>query len=236
MLQSSQILDLTYGTAEWNSFWAGKISSSRISSITNPEGISDTGRNYLLHKAMERVCPVKEASPADLIDEDDPEWGKKYEPKAIAKYCEIMGCEPIKTQSIIHKEGTRFGSIPDGLYLKPMDKTSFIAIPVEVKCPTGFPKFYKAYISTEAKCIKEYEPKHYWQVIDQMQSCDAFIGHLLYYHPYFPEGANSNLITFKREDLLEDFLLLDLRKKEAEIIIQGYIDSFYFVQQSRMTQ
>jgi hypothetical protein len=235
MLQSSQILELTYGTSEWNTFWAGKISSSRISSIINPEGISESGRNYLLHKAMERVCPIKEANPADLIDEDDPEWGKKYESEAIALYCSLMGCDPIKTQKIIHKEGTKFGSIPDGLFLKPIDK-QFIAIPVEVKCPSSYQKFYKAYISTDPKCIKEYDNKHYWQVIDQMQSCDAFMGHLLYYHPYFPKDGNYNLITFKREELIEDFILLDLRKKEAEIIIHGFIDSFYSVQKSRMTQ
>jgi hypothetical protein len=236
MLNPSQILDLLIGTPEWDTFWTGKISSSRISAIMNENGIAEGGKNYLLHKAMEKICNNKKTvSESDFDDEDDPDWGKKYEPDAIKIYCSIMGCEPIKTQKTIHKAGTNFGSIPDGLFLQPID-SEFIAIPVEVKCPVGYPKFYRAYLSESPLCIKEYDTKHYWQVLDQMQSCDAFIGHLLYYHPHFPAQGNYNLITFKREELIEDFLLLDKRKKESDILIQEYIDAYHSISQSRTKQ
>jgi hypothetical protein len=233
MLSPQQITELAIGTAEWDIFWTGKISSSQVSCITSKEEIADGGLNYLLFKAMERFCNVKKTTVKEEInEEDDYEWGIKYEPEALARYCEIMNCGNLLRHKIVESKDKNSATIPDGLILHPHED-EFVSVTVEAKCPKTYHRFYRGLNCKTPEDIKQFDRAHYWQTIDQMLVCSAYTGYIIYYHPHFPEPVNYNIVSFNRTDLLDDFLFLDLRKKEAAVIIQDYVLSVSDIQNSR---
>ena len=48
-----------------------------------------------------------------------------------------------------------------------------------------------------------------------MSLCDSAVGYFMGYHPLFPEGANYNIIEFRKMDLWDDFKLLKIRENLA---------------------
>jgi hypothetical protein len=236
MLQQNQILDIIIGTTEWDSFWCGKLSSSQISCLTAKDSPAESSYDYLVYKAMEKFCAVKKTTvDLEIQEEDNKEWGKLYEPAALEFYKQLNPGRVLEEKKVIASTDGQSGTIPDALSIT-RHKESMYAHIVEVKCPKTYKRFYSAMMCKTPEDIKQFDRRHYWQLIDEMLVSSAFTGEMFYYHPEFPKDVSYNSVAFNKNALFEDFLFLDQRKKLATTVMESYIENITSIRNSRMMQ
>jgi hypothetical protein len=194
----------------WKAAKLGKFSSSRIHTLCNPKGLGSGAMTYIYEKLMEEFTGI----PAKYeIDNEYTRWGLINEADGIKQLGAALGVEMLVTQCLIHQPGSRFASTPDAIWAKKKYADAWDVETGEVKCYPS-ERFIKCVLCETAKDVFEADPDAYWQVLDQMDNCEAMNGNLVYYHPDM-KAAKFKLIKFRKMELLPDFATLKTRKQMA---------------------
>lgn len=158
-----------------------------------------------------------------------------YEPAALEFYKQLNQNRELEEKRVIASIDGHSGTIPDGLSIS-RHKGAMYAHIIEVKCPKSYYRFYRAMNCKTPDDIKNFDRRHYWQLIDEMEVSSAFTGEMFYYHPDFPKEVCYNAIQFNKNNLYEDFMFLVQRKKKAIEVMQSYIENINSIRSDRMKQ
>lgn len=226
MLKKSKISGTKILSDQWHTNRLAKFTSSEIHLITYPSGLTDGSINYIRRKVGEELTG---RSARGEIDVEATRWGAFHEAEAIKKFGQLKGLDWIIVQQLICDLDGRFGCTPDGLIVlrESPDKTEYEVETVEVKCPPSFDYYIGLFECETPADLKKENRQYYWQVLDQMENCEALVGHFVVYHPDFRAG-NIKLIKFdtmaseqtdkgKVFPLYNDLKFLRERKKMAEV-------------------
>lgn len=183
------------------------------------KGFLDSAKLYIYQKVGEEITGIiTEVTESNSEDNINTEWGDKYESEAIAHFAKRKGLDYLTSQTMIQNTETRFCSTPDAIWIRAegiINPDEYDVSTLEVKCPRTFSSFIAKSLCKTPLDLKKDNPEHYWQVVDQMETCSAAIGYYYVYHPLFPELSKGHEIEFKKLDLWDDFKFLVNRKKEA---------------------
>jgi hypothetical protein len=221
MLKKSKISKIKIHSDEWHESRLAKFTSSEIHNL-----MGGTFNTYVRTKVGEELTG---RSAKGEIDVEATRWGSFHEADAIKKFGNKMGLEFIICQQLVTEEGSRFGSTPDGLIVSRIspDETEYEVETAEVKCPITFSNYLLLFECDTPQDLKNAEKKYYWQVLDQMDNCEALRGHFIAYHPDFKAG-NMKHIVFETNQCIDTpkgkkFPIYDdmklLRQKKAEAVV-----------------
>lgn len=222
MLLKSRISKIAIHSDEWFQGRAGKFTSSEIHHLMGENPYTVGAETYINRKVGEKLTGV----PAkDDFEVDAMRWGAVNEPLAIRKFAQIKELEYVVCQQLITDPNSQFGSTPDGLIVhrESADGLSYDVSTIEVKCPPTYHNYIKLALCKTPQDVKSASKPYYWQVLDQMQNCDALIGYFVVFHPEFKQG-NINIVEFRKMQatsgkdkypLVTDLKLLELRKQMA---------------------
>lgn len=216
MLKKSHITNIEIYSDEWHEFRRGKFTSSKMVSLMGEDGLTKGSLTYIYQKVGEEITGISNDKEYDF--DEDMEWGKKHEPEAIRAFGNKMGIDFLVTQKIISNPGTRFSSTPDAICVHgecKLDDSEYQVSSAEGKCPRTYHRFIQFFLCKTPLDLYKLDKNYFWQTVDQMDQCGAAVGYFFVYHPYFPEGSNLNIITFKKMELWDYFKRLAARKKEA---------------------
>ena len=226
MLQKSKISKIKVHSEDWYSSRLGKFTSSEISAIMG-EKFNTTGCNSYIYRKVGEFMTGQ--SVKSEFDNDYLRWGALHEAEAIKKFGKHLGLEFVVCQQLIAETDSRFGCTPDGLIIhrESSDGTQYEVSTVEVKCPPTYQNYIPLALCKTPQDVKYANSTYYWQVLDQMDNCDALVGYFVIYHPDFKKG-NMNIIEFRKMQqkgivcgkevsypLVADINLLKERKKMA---------------------
>lgn len=216
MLNKNHISPIEIFSPEWFNFRLGRLTSSNIHAII---GGSVGAHSYIYSKVGEELTGI---SLAQEYDTDGMRHGNAYEVEAINKFGVYKGIEFMITQKLIGDPATKFSCTPDAIIVNSVgfDEASYNVSTVEVKCPLTYNAFISLALCDTPQDLKSESKQYYWQVLDQMDVCDALVGYFVCYHPNFKEGK-MNVIEFRKINLLEDFKLLRQRKTWALEVFQA---------------
>lgn len=212
MLKVEWISNIEIHTPEWRIGRLGKFTSSRISELMTDKAFTLDGIAYINTRVGEEMTGIPAAS--EYVDTPETRHGLLYEPVACRKFMEYRGIDKMVVQKLITIPGTRFGSTPDGIIPIQKYNDAWDVETVEVKCFPNYNHFIKCVLCETPKQLMEVDKKLFWQVIDQMDNCDAMRGNAVLYHPDFRAGG-FRVIPFRKLELKLEFQLLRLRKKQA---------------------
>lgn len=225
MLKKSHISAIKSGTDQWYTARLAKMTSSEIHFLTYPTGLTDGSLSYIRRKVGEELTGKSAREETDTVAI---RHGLQHEEAAVRKFGQKIGLEFIIVQQLITDPDTRFGGTPDGLIIirESPDKTEYEVETLEVKCPPSFDAYIALFECDSPADVKKENRAYYWQVLDQMELCQAKRGHFVVYHPDFKAG-NHKSITFNPLDhdfdkdgkkifpIHADLKTLRLRKAEA---------------------
>lgn len=180
------------------------------------DGLGKGAMSYIYQKVGEKL--TGQSNDKEIDFDEDLDWGKHYEPEAIQAFGRAMGLKFLVTQKLISDPESQFASTPDALWVKNeclIDSSEYNVSTAEGKCPRTYHRFIPFFLCKTPADVYKVDKVYYWQTIDQMDQCGAAVGYFFVYHPYFPEGSNLNIVTFKKMDLWDDFKKLSARKKMA---------------------
>lgn len=225
MLLKSKITDVPmYSGGSYFDGWLksrlGKFTASKISCCMQPKGIGDTGVSYIRSRVFEELNGV---SSEKEIDTEAIRWGIANESKALMAFIKAKnipsdehGRVPIILQRAISDKESKFGCTPDGIWIQQEyeedGKVYVIAVPIETKC-YQLQRHLKCVVCDTPEKIKSVDPDAFWQLIMQMDECDALVGYLVYYYPELKYGG-LRVIEFKKINLIQDFRLFKERKSQ----------------------
>lgn len=218
MLPKEYITNIQIYSDEWKTFRVGKFTSSKIIALVAEKGLSSGALTYIDQKVGEFITGQTLAEEDDELEDENTVWGNQYEPESLKVFAQTMKIKFLVTQKLIHKPGTRFSSTPDALHIISSSVTKedhYNVATVEGKCPRKYPRFLELFRCKTPADLRKISKKYYFQVIDQMDNCNAPLGYFYCYHPLFPKGKNINIIQFRKIDLWDDFKMLQDRKVEA---------------------
>lgn len=225
MLLKSKITEVSMYSGEhyfdgWLLGRLGKFTASKISCCMQQQGIKDGGMSYIRSRVFEELNGI---SSEKEISTEEMRWGLMYEPAALAafaKYKNIPADEkgrvPIIVQKLVCGKDSKFGCTPDGIWIqqeyeKP-EGTMLVVSPQEVKC-YQLARHLKCIVCDTPEKIKSVDPDSFWQLIMQMDECDALVGYLIYFYPNLKYGG-LRVIEFRKIHLTEEFKLFNTRKIE----------------------
>lgn len=202
MLKKINISKIKQNSDEWLEARKGKFTSSEIHFLVSSKGFLTEGcLTYIYRKVGEVITnlPARNFGSGNELNTEATIWGLVNEADAVKKFCIYKGFQFVICQQLIAIEGTRYGSTPDGLIVhnESVDETQYNVSPVEVKCPPTFANYIGLALCRTPQDVKREDSKYYWQVLDQMDNCDAMIGYFVAYHPDFKQG-NLNVVEFRR--------------------------------------
>lgn len=217
MLKKSHISAIKSGSDEWHIARLGKLTSSENHNLAYPTGFTDGAMNYLRRKVGEELTR-KPAKP--FFETDATRHGLFFEAEAVKKFGQKMGLGFVVVQQLICDPEGKFGSTPDGLIVlrESPDGSEYEVITLEVKCPPSFDAYIELFECDYPWHVKKVAREYYWQVIDQMDQCQAKEGYLVIYHPDFKAG-NMKVIHFKLNMPLIDDYGMEVRDKKMGRII-----------------
>lgn len=217
MLKKEFISNIQIYSDDWIKVRLGRFTSSKIDNLMGEKSLTTGAISYIHQKIGEELTGVCNATGEESVDNENTFWGKEYEPEAIKKFGQIKQLEYLVTQKVILNPYTRFSSTPDAIWVhgECLNQLEYNVSTVEVKCPPTYNNYIPLKKCKTPADIKRFKAKYYWQVLDQMENCGSALGYFMCYHPLFPEGANYNIIEFRKMDLWDDFKLLHNRKKQA---------------------
>jgi hypothetical protein len=219
MLKKSCITNIEIFSPEWFNFRLGRLTSSNIYTLIN----GTTGAySYVYSKVGEELSGI---SIQQEYDTDGMRHGNQYEVEGLIKFGKHMGIEYMVTQKLIGDPGEKFSSTPDALIIKnqSVDGLCYNVSTVEIKCPLTYNAFVGLALCDTPGDLKSESKQYYWQVIDQMDVCDALVGYFVCYHPNFKSGK-MNVIEFRKINLMEDFKILKRQKQWALDLFQATRD------------
>lgn len=232
MLKKSKISAIKIHSDEWHHARLAKFTSSEIHSLVG-SGFS----KYVRIKVGEEITG---RSAKGEIDVEATRWGGFYEAEAVQKFGRKMGLEFMIVQQLVTEDGSRFGSTPDGLIVTRIspDDTEYEVETTEVKCPITFDNYLLLFECETPQDLKYAKKEYYWQVLDQMDNCEALKGHFIAYHPDFKAGnmrhivfdANQSIQTGKGKEfpIFQDLKNLREKKRQA-------VDAFESLRDKLMT-
>lgn len=224
MLNKDWISNIEIYSDQWKEARKGKFTSSKIHNLTTKKNISKDGVSYIYQKVGELITGQTTCGEDENLDNEDTIWGMTHEPSAIQEFGRQKGLKYLVVGKMIHEPGSIFSSTPDAIWVINSSITKenhYNVATVEVKCPNRYHTFIPMYKCITPSDLRDKNSNYFWQVIDQMDNCNASIGYFAVYHPLFPKGNNMRIIEFKKVDLLNEFAFLKQRKKEAlEIFTQ----------------
>lgn len=227
MLKKSKISQIKIYSDEWYTARLAKFTSSEIHLLMKPEGFDSGAMNYVRRKVGEEL--TGKSAKGD-VDVEATRWGSFYEAEALKKFSQNGKFDLLIAQQLICDPDSRFGCTPDGLIplrISP-DETEYEVETIEIKCPPTFDNYIRLFECKTPQDLKKESKQYYWQVIDQMDNCEALVGNFVVYHPDFKAG-NMQTIRFETSQYYEtttrfgkifpiydDLKLLRERKKKAE--------------------
>jgi hypothetical protein len=196
MLLKSKISKIQMLSEEWFEGRLGKFTSSEIHFLMGDKFLTTGCQSYIHRKAGE-VLTGK--SIKGEIDTDATRWGAAEESNAVKKFAKWAGLDFIICQQLISDDVTPFGSTPDGIIVKgeSSDGLKYDVNTVEVKCPPTYTSYVGLALCETPQDLKSGCKIYYWQVLDQMLSCDCLVGYFVAYHPDFKQG-NMRIIEFRK--------------------------------------
>lgn len=220
MLKKEQISKIIIYSPEWHQFRLGRATSSKWVTQMSEKPLGDAAMTYIFQKVGEELTGQSTAED-DSIEDENTIWGLTNEPLALKLLQEVKQIEFLATQNIIFDVNERFSSTPDAIWIhgESISQLEYNVSTVEIKCPRKYHKYIPLFKCKTPAHLKSFNKQYYWQVLDQMHICDSAVGYFMCFHPLFPEGANHNIIEFRKMDLWDDFKLIKQRKKL-------FIDSF----------
>lgn len=229
MLHKSFISNIEIYSDQWNKLRLGRLTSSKISALMGEKPFQTGAMSYIHQKAGESVTGQTLAEDEGPIEDENTVWGLQTEPEAINLFGKSRGLRYLVVQKLIFDPAGKSSSTPDALWIidsSVIKEDCYNVATVEVKCPRKYHRFFPLYAcDTPAKLKKSYS-SYYWQVLDQMLSCNSSLGYFCCYHPLFPPGKNFRTIEFRKIDLWEDFKLLQQRKESAIVKLNELILEF----------
>jgi len=194
MLKKSKISAVKMFSDEWHTARLGKFTSSEIFFLMKPSGFEDGAMNYIRRKVGEELTGKTSKGEVDV---EATRWGAFYESEALQKFGRQKGLDFMIVQQLVSDPESRFGCTPDGLIVLRVspDGTEHKVETVEVKCPPTFDNYIRYFECETPQDLKSESKQFYWQVLDQMDNCEALIGHFVVYHPDFKAG-NMRVIQF----------------------------------------
>jgi len=219
MLKKSKISHIKIHSDEWHASRLAKFTSSEIHYLM--------GSGFLRYVRLKVGEEITGKSAKGEIDVEATRWGGFYEAEAIQKFGRKMGFDFLVVQQLITETGSRFGSTPDFLKVTRIspDETEYEVETGEVKCPPTFDNYLLLFECETPQDLKSAKKEYYWQVLDQMDNCEAIKGHFVCYHPDFRAG-NMGHIVFDKMQMIEsskgktfpiydDLKLLKAQKQKA---------------------
>lgn len=211
MLKVEHISNVRIHTDEWRQNRLGKFTSSMIYTLMGEKPFTQGAMTYIYERVGEEVSGV----PAKYeISTDATNWGLLHESDAIRKFGEFREIDFLVTQVLITAPNSRFGSTPDAIL--PIQKygDAYEVETIEVKCFPSYGHYIECALCNTPQDLKRVSKAAYFQVLDQMDNCDAMKGYICFMHPEFKVGG-FKVIHFRKFDLIEDFKLLKERKQMA---------------------
>ncbi len=215
MLKVSHISNIQIYTPEWDIARIGRCTSSNASNIMGDKFSTNDCVSYVYQKAGELITMKSTATDDEVIEDENTSWGREYEPAAIRKFSEVKGIKYLVTQKMILNPDNYFSSTPDAIWIHGQSVSKpdeYNVSTLEVKCPRKYPRYIPLWRCKTPEALKKFSKKYYWQVLDQMDNCDAQIGYFACFHPLFPPETCISIIEFKKIELWDEFKLLKERK------------------------
>lgn len=213
MLKKANITNIEIHSDQWHQGRLGRFTASEIHNLMGEKGIGEGGMSYIYRKVGEELSGLPYR---DEIDTAATRHGLMYESEAIKVIGEKMGWEFVVVQKLVAEPGSRFGCTPD--FLVPVResecKTMWEVHTGEIKCPSNYSNYVELCLCETPEDVKKANKAYFWQVVDQMESCDALRGYFGVYQPFFKVGK-VKIIEFKKIDLVPCFKLLKERKALA---------------------
>jgi hypothetical protein len=240
MLNKAHISKIKPMSDEWMIARRGKLTSSENHNLVSDKFMTTGCRSYLFRKVGELLTNVTATS--DLNTEATIH-GLMYEAEAVQKLVKVYGFKYVICQQLISIPGTKFGSTPDGIIVmnESLDELMYNVRTVEVKCPMTYANYIALAMCKTPQDLKAENKEYYWQVLDQMDNCDAMHGYFVAYHPDFKAG-NFHVIEFRKMQpegvehdkpvsfpIARDLAFLKQRKETAS----AYMDHLYIDLSSR---
>lgn len=228
MLKKSKISSIKIHSDEWHASRLAKFTSSEIFNLQG-SGF----RRYVRLKVGEEITGK---SAKGEIDVEATRWGGFYEAEAVQKFGRKMEWEFLVVQQLITEAGSRFGCTPDFLKVNRIspDETEYEVETGEIKCPPTFDNYILLFECETPQALKEAKKEYYWQVLDQMDNCEAIRGHFVAYHPDFRAGNMRHILFDKMQaietpkgkifPIHEDLKLLRQKKQEAVVAFENLRD------------
>lgn len=218
MLNKDWISHIQIYSDEWKLARLGKFTSSKMHNLTTKKPLTKEGVSYIYQKVGELVTGQTTCGTEDNLENEDVAWGMTHEPAAIQEFGNRMGIKYLVVGKMIHEPGSIFSSTPDAIWVINSSITKenhYNIATVETKCPSRYHTFIPLYQCKTPEDLKKENSNYYWQVIDQMDNCNASMGYFVVFQPLFKPGSNMRIVEFKKIDLLNDFAFLKQRKKET---------------------
>lgn len=197
MLLKSKISSIKIHSDEWFAARLAKFTSSEIHNL-----LGGGFQRYVRLKIGEEVTGK---SAKDEVNTPATMHGNMFEAEAIKRWGNYTGIDFLVTQQLIADSNSRFGSTPDFLIVvrESPDKLFYEVETGEVKCPPTYDNYLLLFECKTPQDLKKAKKEYYWQVLDQMDNCEALRGHFIAYHPDFKVG-NGRHIVFERGQYLVD--------------------------------
>lgn len=215
MLKKSHISNIQIYTEEWDRARLGRGTSSNIVNLMGDKFTTNDCVAYVYQKAGELITMKSTAVEEDVIEDENTAWGREYEPAAILKFGQTKGIQFLVTQKLIMNPDSQFSSTPDAIWVhgeSVLKDDEYHVSTLEVKCPRKYHRYIPLWKCQTPEDLKKFSKKYYWQVVDQMDNCDAAIGYFACFHPLFPAETNMRIIEFQKIKMWEDFKRLKDRK------------------------
>lgn len=211
MLKIENISNVRIHTDEWRQARLGKFTSSMIYTLMGEKPFTQGAMTYIYERVGEELSGV----PAKYeISTDATNWGLLHEADNLRRFATFRGIDYMVTQVLITEKGSRNGSTPDGIIpLKKYDGGWEVET-VEAKCFPSYGHYIECALCNTAEDLKKVARPIFWQILDQMDNCDAMRGWCSLYHPEFRAGS-FKAIEFRKIELIADFKLLKERKMMA---------------------
>lgn len=213
MLKIEHISKIEIHTPEWRQARLAKFTSSMIHTIMGDKFLTKECVAYLYERVGEEITGLPCKTEVDVAATN---WGLLHEGDALRKFAQFMEIEFLVTQCLVTEPGSRFGSTPDGLWVKQKYGDAYDVETVEVKCYPSYPHYIECVLCDTPQELKKVDRKLYYQVLDQMLNCDCMKGYAVLYNPEFKNAGGFKTIQFRKLDLMEDFKELKTRKTLAE--------------------
>lgn len=219
MLKKSKISNVKIHSDEWHRNRLAKFTSSEIHFL-----MGSGFYGYVRRKVGEELTGKSAKSE---IDVEATRWGSFYEAEAVQKWGKKQGYDFVIVQQLVCENPGYFGSTPDALVVTRIspDETEYEVETGEVKCPPTYDGYLLLFECDTPQQLKSAKKEYYWQVLDQMDNCEAIKGHFIAYHPDFKAGNMRHIVFDKMQyidsskgrefPIYNDLKLLRQKKQEA---------------------